>query len=162
MALVKLYKFREIEECNMFLAGAIFGGDMSRQAEGIGVLGFRGIVGKVLQFTSPVGTCTFVAGASPDGFLTFKEVKTQLEAAVAGLLVLQFGGKICFIQSTPTTGTVLKGGVANNCNAAFGFSAPNNSTGIVYGSPYGDTPTPPYWMTGYSVNDNMHVIHTFE
>ena len=161
MSVIKIYKFRDIEECNIFMQGGILGGQIPLLSTG--GLGYEGIVGKTLQFTSPAAvTHTFIAGTAAGGALSFSDLKTQLEAAVSGLLVYQFGGQVVFIESSPSGGVLLKADNGAGANRYFGFDSNNDTAGVVYGSPYGDGPTAPYWMTAYSDSNNMHVIHTFE
>jgi len=166
MAIWKVNKFRELDELNMFLNGAVVGGDVSYFAQTIaqGGGGQRDIpplVGLTFKTKAPgpAGTCTFIAGANPGGKLLFKEIKSQIEGAIAGVKVRQFEGHLVIVESSPANGiTIDKTGTAN---AVLGFDTGNDTIGKVYGTPYG-TPTPPYFGFAYSVNDNMHVVYTFE
>lgn len=168
MASVKYYKFRELDEIDLFLSGAVFGTDLSAWGKAIAAGGDTlkpapALVGLTLIFTEPTAaTVTFTAGADTFGRLQFSELKAQIEGAVAGTLVRQFEGRLVIVESSPNHGvTITKSGTANQ---ALGFDKTNADTvGKVYGSPYAATPpTPPYFMMGYSVNDNMHVVITYE
>jgi len=106
MALIKLYKLNEIYEVQHFLQGGLTGKDVSG--------GVEGLVGKTVTFGKPVFSWTFVQGADPD-FTRFQEIKSQLENASGGALrVLQMGGRILFIEKTPSTGCVLKAGTSGS------------------------------------------------
>lgn len=86
-------KFRDLFEANTFLQGGIIGG----QCVNVGNLD-----GKTITFKSPAAaTVTF---SSPGGSLSFAEIKAQIESAVAGLQVNQFGGRIVLVESTPSSG----------------------------------------------------------
>lgn len=167
MANWKVNKFRELDELNMFLNGAAMGSDVSYFAQTIaqgggGQRDVPSLVGKTFKTKAPgpAGTCTFVAGASPDGKLLPKEIKTQIEAAIANLKVTFFQGRMVVMESTPTNGvTIDKTGTANSI---LGFDVVADSVGKVYGSPYVSPPVAPYLGMAYSVNDNMHVVYTFE
>ena len=166
MALIKINKFTTIDELQYFLAGGIFGSSAGVQPRPGGGPGIPNIVGKTLTFLAPAGTVTFVAGANPNGFLTLKEIKAQLEAAIPTLVLRPTfeGGRLGIIQATPTTGVTLKGDgtVATNANVFLGFDSSNDTVGKVYGSPYAGPAVVPYFIQSYSSNDNTHVVFTFE
>lgn len=98
----RIYQFDGINEVNHFLQGGLTGGK-------IPVDGIRGLVGKTITFTTPAGSCTFVQGAGPDpDSLLFKDIKAQMEAAIAGLRLVLFAQQtIGFIQATPTAAVAL-------------------------------------------------------
>lgn len=153
MAQIKIYKLNELFEVQHFLNGGILGADISK--------GVSGLIGLVITFTLPSFSHTFVAGADPD-LLRYLEIKTQLEAAsTAALKVVQFGGRIGFIQATPTTGCVLSG-TTQPAKALLGFDYNTATVGKVYDSPHSATPTVPYLIQSYSVNETTHVVYTFE
>lgn len=131
MAALKIRKFRNIETANLLLNGAIEGG-----AIGAGV---DQIVGKAITFTSPAGTKTFTQGGQYQGRLTFAEIKSQLEAAVANLRVLQLDGKIIFKHATAGTAVTL-GAVNEAARVILGL--PNNEaiSGTVYAPSGGAAP----------------------
>lgn len=98
----KIVKTVDINEASHLLNGGIIGGNVAS--------GIVGLVGKVLTFTTPSGNHTFTTQGDttrPPDVLLLKDIKTQLEAAISGLKVMAFGGKIAFIQSTPTGNTEL-------------------------------------------------------
>lgn len=276
---VKVYKFRELDEIDLFCSGAVMGIDISKWAQNIVTGGggkdfAPGLVGLTLSFAAPgpAGTVTFVAGADPAGRLQFAELKSQIETAVAGLLVRQFEGKLTIVESTPTYGvtveadpaggyatvtgsvdlstlsygsggtldgetivfkhngganltvtfaaptnqhdvvtqinavttpdivadlnsnnelelttddtgagvslTINGGGTAtahlgliagtynavstNTANQLLGFDTSHNTVGKFYSTPYGASPTTPYVMFAYAVNDNMHVLYVWD
>lgn len=128
MALVKVYKFREIGELNDFLSGGIVGGDVARVSDQ--QPGLPNLVGKTVTFTKPVGSCTFTVGSVYPDYLLPKDIKAQLEAAIPGLLVKFFGPKIVFVESTPSTGCVLAAGSYGGHAALIGTVDIN---GLAYG-----------------------------
>lgn len=111
--------------------------------------GLYGLVGKTLIFTQPTGaTCTFVAGARSDGFLTFAEIADQLKAAIADLTIGQKDGAM-YLRSTTASGVEITDGTAR---ADFGISG--TARGMVYGPPDGDAPR---FVHAYATSD-AHVL----
>lgn len=99
--------------------------------------GLYGLVGKTLTFTQPTGaTCTFVAGARSDGFLTFAEISAQLKTAIANLTVGQKDGAM-WLRSMNTNGVTITGGTAR---ADLGLQADGTTRGAVYAAPGGAAP----------------------
>jgi hypothetical protein len=100
---------------------------------------------------------TFTAGSANYNFLTFAEVKAQIEASVAGLLVLQDAGELVFIESTPTNGVSITGGTGA---AIVGITATAQSS--VFSYPDGvSAPTLPFWVSTY-YDGGYHVLITQE
>jgi hypothetical protein len=177
MAVNKLYKFRRIDDVVPFLNGAVVGGSVNR-AQGGGTpanlgAGINGLVGKTLKFTKPaVVTVTFVVsssaggsadppGTNPDPYtLLFKDIKKQVEAAIATVKVLlDSEQKIVFVEATPSGGVTLdKTGTANTL---LGFDNNEDVVGKVY-TPASVVNVPPCWTWAYSGNDNMHNVYTWE
>lgn len=149
---IKVYKLNEIFEVEHFLNGGLTGIDISK--------GVQGLAGLTITFTNPSFSWTFTPGADPE-FLRYLEIKAQLEAASASLKVKQFGGKIAFIEATPSTGVVLSG-TQQTAKALLGFDYNTVSIGKVYGSPYDAIPTAPYLIEMYSVNETTHVLVVME
>lgn len=147
MAVFKLYKFRDISLMERHLRGAVLGGRDP-------VLGFPGVVGKTLIFSSPaVVTVTLSAGASGDG-LTFQELKTKIEAAVATVEVLALDKQLCIVEKTPSSGVAFSGGTALK---DIGFD-PAGATGKVYSYPDGVAPAAaPHYVTAYPM-EGHHVL----
>lgn len=113
---VKVYKFRELDEIDMFCSGAVQGVDLSKWGQNIATGGggkdfAPALAGLTLSFVAPgpVGTVTFVKGADSAGRLQFAELKSQIETAVAGLTVRQFEGKLTIVETTPTNGVTVAG-----------------------------------------------------
>lgn len=78
--------------------------------------GWPNLVGKTLIFNTPAATVTFVDGdfARPDNVATFKEVKTKVEATVAGVVLLLDNKTVWAVETNPTNGiTIDKDGTAN-------------------------------------------------
>lgn len=167
MSVWKVRKFREIDELNLFLSGAVMGVDVSYFAQSIqsgggGTRDLPSLVGLtfITKAPGPAGTCTFVKGASPDGRLTAKEIKSQIEAAIVGLTVRFFEGRLTVVETTPANGvTVDHTGTANSI---LGFDKSVDTAGKLYASPYVSPPVAPYFGWAYNDNNNMHVIYTFE
>lgn len=152
----RIYKFSDINEAQAFLNGGIFGRDVSK--------GVVGLVGLTLTFTSPSFAVTFTA-ATPtptdrDPYtLLLKDIKAQVEAANNSILVTSIGGKLVFIEKTPTSGTALSN---NNepAKALLGFDQAAATVGKFYKPP--ETSGDPNYVWAYSVNESTHVIYTWE
>lgn len=146
MAALKFKKFRNIETANLLLNGALEGGSVGG--------GVDNLVGKAITFTSPAGTKTFTQGGQYQGRLSFAEIKSQLEAAMATLVVLQLDGKIIFKHATP--GTVVSLGAVNEGARAL-LGLPNNEaiSGKVYAPSSGAAPRV---MQFQSQGDIIHVL----
>lgn len=129
-------KFEKLEEANFWCAGGIIGGaDPGRE--------IAGLVGQTITFTSPVGSCTFTEAASGNaspGRLRFADIKSQMEAAIANLVVLAVGKKIGFKHATPGTACTM-GAVTQGGRVPLGL--PNNEavTGLVIAKAGGTDPT---------------------
>ena len=111
MANWKVWKFRELDEIAVFLNGGVHGTDVSyfgnsMGGSGGGSKGVPNLVGTTLTLKNPPGSVTFVTGANPQGLL-YADIKSQIEGAIAGVLVKQFEGRIYLIESTPSTGVVV-------------------------------------------------------
>ena len=156
MASLKLRKFPNLEEAEFFLTGGIIGGCKT-------VGGLPGLIGKTMTFTAPSLAVTFAAGADVQGgTLTFKEIKTQIEAVITGVVVRSFGpdGAIGLIESTPTNGVALTSS-DEVAKRLLGFPQAAAATGKVYKTP--TTNTSPCLVAMYSdVQSNAHVVVTWE
>lgn len=134
----KTYKFRDINELELHLNGAIFGGPLAA--------GINGLEGKTLIFTRPsVGTCTFVAPSNGASH-TLADIKSELEAAIAGLQVSAKDGKLVLQQATPVAGegVEITGGTART---SLGWGGAATLRGRVYSCPDGAAaPTAPYYV----------------
>lgn len=177
MPVNKLYKFRRIDDVLPFLNGAVVGGSVNR-AQGGGTqanlgAGINGLVGKTLKFTLPgVATVTFVKsdtpggsadppGTNPDPYtLLYKDIKKQIEAALATVVVLlDADQRLVIMEVTPSGGvTIDKTGTANSL---LGFDDVEDAVGKVY-KPAVVSAAPPCWTWAYSGNDNMHNVYTWE
>jgi hypothetical protein len=161
MARIRTRKFREVEEVDIFLAGGLIAsGDVVGGVEGN--YGVNGLIGKTLKFKQPsVTTVTFVLSVDPNNpnpaRLTYKDIKAQIEGAVAGVSAQQLMRHLVLIETTPLHGiTIDKTGTANKL---LGFDANTDTVGIFYGP---ISVTAPCLQGAYSTNDNMHVILTLE
>lgn len=111
MAINRVYKFSDIVLMQAFLNGTLIGSQVSGIPQG-----WPGLVGTTLTFVSPgpAGSVTFVASTNPNNvdpyMLQFRDIKAQVEAAVAGILVFSIAGRIAFSEATPTNGVSLAGG----------------------------------------------------
>jgi hypothetical protein len=105
MASFKTYKFADLGALELHLNGGAFSGANPKR-------GYVNLVGKTLTFGVPAKAVLFTAGANPFD-LTFTEMKTQVEAQSAGLVtVLAMDERVCFIETTPTTGLTITGGTS--------------------------------------------------
>lgn len=152
--MIRVNKFGSIFEAQLFLRGGLIGAKING--------GTYNLVGKTIQFERPVmATVTFVAGTGPDPYLlTFQDIKAQVEAAIAGILVVSLDGKICFVESTPSGGVKVTG--VGTGVTLLGFSASGATEGFVYNSPFDNPPVVPYFMQACVSPDNSHVIYTQE
>jgi len=133
MAALKLLKFRNIEEANHVLGGGIMGGECPAS-------GITELVGKTITFATPAGSKTFTQPTGTyQGLLTFKDIKTQLEAAVTNLKVFMINGKLAFKHATAGTAVTLS---AVNESGRAPLGIPNNEavSGVAYAGPSGASP----------------------
>lgn len=146
----KIYKFKDIVEAQHFLNGGVVGG----KADVVG-----GLVGKTLILEAT--TVTFVAaGAGVDGdqnALRFKDIKAQIEGAVATVKVSLIDGKIAIVKSTPAAITVAKTGTGT---ALLGFSTQNDTVSKLFAPP--PSAVVPAWTWACVGPDNSHIIYTLE
>lgn len=166
MAINRIRKFSEIFEAQVFLNGGLV-----LVPPGFGN-GISGLVGKTLKFTSPaVVTVTFVTsnaaggsaepgvGTNPDkNVLFFKDLKLQIEAAIAAVKVTSQNGKLVLQEVTPASGVVLD----NTGTAAtlLGTDKVGSTTGKVYAPP--PSAVVPCWTWASTGNDNAITIFTLE
>lgn len=78
--MITIQKYATVIEANFKIRGGLVGGVKTSAP-------FNGLIGQTITFANPVGACTFVAGTGVSGQLRFAEVKAQLEAAIANLVV---------------------------------------------------------------------------
>lgn len=151
---LKVHKFRDTVEMELFLRGGIIGGLV------VPSRGIVGLVGKTLTFTGPAGAVNFVTASREDDALLFKDIKAQVEAALnaANIRVVSVGGKVAFVHPTAASAIALSG---NNeeAKALLGFGLDLAVSGKVYGV---DPTTPPAFMYAYQTQDNSHVVVTNE
>lgn len=143
---LRVYKFRDIVEMELFLRGGLLGGDVSR--------GVVGLVGKTLTFTAPAGNVTFVTENRENDMLLLADIKAQTEAAIANLTVLSVGGHIAFVHSSTAAGVALSA-TDSEAKSLLGFRRVGATTGKVYGVVPG---TPPAYLDSYASYDNSHVL----
>lgn len=154
MASNKVYKFENINLMQAFLNGAVIGGKDIRD-------GVYGLVGKKLNVKGTL--YTFTAGvAGAQGPLTTKEIKTQLEAGVAGITVSFYEGRTVIVETTPTSGVTVTGpNDGTDARALLGFEqTAGTTTGKLY-TPSDLTTTPPVYTQAYHDN-GAHVVLTWE
>ncbi len=147
---LKLYKFRELREAEIFLQGGIIGTDVSK--------GIIGLVGLTLTLTAPVVAHTFVTANRANNALLLKDIKAQLEAAQPLLRVTQIGGRIVLIEVTPTNGVQVPA-TSQAAKPLLGWDQNEAFSGKVYSEPGGVTPA--LASIGMSA-DNMIVVCTKE
>ncbi len=130
---MKIHKFADIFLMELHLNGALIAGDV--------VGGIAGLEGLTVIFTAPaVATHTFAAPANGSAH-TLQEIKTALQATVAGLTVFQKGGKLVLQGTTGVTitgGTALSRlGIGAGGTAAKVYTAPGGAAPSIV-SVYGD------------------------
>ncbi len=128
---LKIRKFRSIEEANHILNGGIVGGELKSG-------GVDELVGKIITFTSPAGTKTFTQGSKYQGRLSFDEIKTQLEGAIANLRVVLIDRKIAFRHASGTAVTMAA--AAGDTARPFLGLALTAHSGVTYAGPSGAAP----------------------
>lgn len=154
MAAFRIYKFQDLSALGYFLNGGITcGSDPGKY--------YGGIVGKTLIFTQPAShTVTFTTTNSqidPTG-LSFQEVKSQIEAVMTGIDVLQVKGTVVMIEKTVSAGvTITNAGTANGV-----LGVTDGAAGKVFSYPPGNAiATAPHWVQSYFA-DGYHVLVTRE
>jgi hypothetical protein len=160
---LRVYKFMSIDTFEWFLRGGIIGGLLRMNSES--APGLFGLVGETATFTLPSASVTFVAGADPSGYLTFAEIKTQIEAAVAGIIVSLNNGRLHIIESTPTNGVDIGSAGAQLARAILGFngSAGAHTKGRVINPLVGHAaPTTPYLVQLVSANNDSYTAVIME
>lgn len=150
MAQNKVFKFSTIEELQHFMNGAVIGSKDLGQ-------GVSGLIGKTLIVNGT--TVTFVATANPDtNFFYFKDIHTQIQAAVATVTARSIRGKLVLIVTTASGGvTITSTGTAND---ALGFSTVANTVGKVY-TPPGVTVVGQQWTVLEAGTEN-YILTTWE
>jgi len=125
----KVYQFDGVTEVAHFLNGGVTGGKIPLE-------GIRGLVGSTITFTSPAAACTFTQGSGPDvDALQFKDIKSQMEAQIAGLKVVLFAQMVIgFILNTPSAAVSL-GAASEVARAKLGLPIEGAISGIVVKSP---------------------------
>ena len=113
-------------------------------------------VGDVLAQINAVTGPGIVATQNPNGTL---HLQTNDQGAGKSITVNAGGSGLATIGLTAGTYNAPS---TNTANAALGFDTANDTVGKIYGSPYVSPPVAPYLGMAYSVNDNMHVVYTFE
>jgi hypothetical protein len=149
----RVQKFQTLAELELFLNGAIFGGDVTR--------GIAGLVGLPLTFAQPAATVTFVRSAGPDpDVLLFKDLKAQIEGAAAALLVTSLDGRLAIVEKVPAAGVALAA-PAQAAKALLGFDATGATRGRVH-RPLGVAGAPPFVTQAYAAAATVHVVHIWE
>lgn len=147
---LRMNKFRDIVEAEIFLRGGLIGTDVSK--------GVVGLVGKTISFTSPVGDVTFVTANRENDMLLLTDIKSQIEAVLtSGMRVLSVGGRIAFVHPSGTTAIALAA-TDQQAKSLLGFDQNSATSGKVYGVVPG---TPPAYLSAYSA-DGAHVVVTNE
>jgi hypothetical protein len=141
---LKVKQLPSFDYFELFAQGGISGGPV--------VQGFD-LIGKTITFDLPAFTHTFTGTAGTR--LTFQEVKTQLETASAGALTVRgIGGRIVFVQTTPTTRVKLS--TAQDARVEFGLARNGTIEGLVLSAPGGAAPS---LINAYPDNGRVWVIY---
>lgn len=147
--MIVIQKFATMVEANYWMKGSIDGG-----AHPTGT--FTGLVGKTVTFSAPAGSCTFTQPTNTtDGFMRFADVKSQLEAAIAGLKVDCVDKKIIFYQSSGTAACAM---AAVNEGGRVPLGLPNNEAvvGTFLNPPGG---TAPALVSAIPENGAMYITY---
>lgn len=131
--MMKIEKYGTLEEANLKIQGGITGGVPTSTP-------FAGLVGEEITFSSPAGTHTFTQPTEqPVGLMSFKDVKTQLEAAITNLKVLTIDNKLCFKHATAGSAVSLAA-LDEPARRILGLGNNEAITGRVLNGPSGSTP----------------------
>lgn len=120
--MIKILKFATVIEANFKIAGGIVGGTPTN-------VPFEGLVGTTITFTNPVGAWTFTPGTGQPGQLFFSEVRTQLEANIANLVVETVDNKVGFRHAVDGQSVSL-GALDEVARLILGFSNPVGGVAI--------------------------------
>lgn len=124
MAINRVRKFRTVDEVQTFLNGGVVGSTMqsAQGAPSNNAAGVNSLVGTTLTLigSGPTGSVTFgtaasatLPGTNPDPYtLLFKDIKAQIEAAIAGVLVTTYAGALVIQEATPSKGITIAHGTA--------------------------------------------------
>lgn len=152
MSLLRVHKFRDVAEMELFLHGGIIGGQIGRY-------GIVGLVGKTITFTTPNFSHTFVTAGREDDALLLTDIADQLyTASTQALMVYSYHNRLVFVQKTPTTGVAL-GNDPQPAKTLLGLKSGLAVAGKVYAAPGGAAPA---FVTAYSTNDGAHTVVTLE
>jgi hypothetical protein len=153
MPVIKVSKFRDISSMERFLQGAIYAGQDP-------LPGYQNVVGKTLIFGLPlIQTVTLAKAAYSPTDLTFKDLKTQIEAALGGAVVVSIlDQQLSIMETVPALGTQLTGGTALSL---LGFDSAG-ALGPVYNYADGSAAVViPHYVHSYYA-DGHHVLITRE
>ena len=159
---LRVYKFTNIGDLEWFLRGGVAGGQL-KMVPDTGP-GLHGLIGETLTFTTPAGSVTFT-GTDPGGFLTFGQIKSQIEAAVAGITVSMVDNRIRIVETTPTNGIDIGSAGAEPARAILGFdgAAGGHSVGKVIKPFVGHAaPTTPYLVELVHANNDSYIAVIME
>ena len=148
---LRILHLGRLAEANIKIRGGLIGAPQKLSKQGV-VL--TGLVGEDLTLTSPSGSHTFVAGALPGNALTFQEVKTQLEAAIASLRV-GLVEKSIFLEHTTAGTAVTMGAVDEPARAILGFSNPTGGV-VIAGQALNDVGGAEPNFVSHSESDGHH------
>lgn len=145
----KVYKFKDIIELQHFLNGGVVGGPAL-------------VVNDIVDKTLIIGATTVTFAVAGEGVggdksaLYFKDIRTQIMAAVATVDVLLIDGKIAIILKVPGALTIDKDGTANRL---LGFDTQVDTVSKLYAKP--GSVAPAWEMVSIGL-DNSHILLTSE
>lgn len=152
MTTARIYKFEDTQLVQDFLNGAVMGG---KDLNG----GVYGLVGKKVTIEGTL--VTFAAVGGQDFFLP-KDIKAQIEGAVATVKVKFHKGRLVIYESTTTNGITVTGpNDATDARDALGLEKGAVTTTGKYFVPAGGTPTAPCYTAIY-FDGSAHVVVTME
>lgn len=92
--MIQINKYSTVVEANFKIRGGVVGGVATNQP-------FENLVGLTITFTDPVGSCTFTQPTGTErGQLRFSDVKAQIEAALADVVVTTIDNKLGLVRKT--------------------------------------------------------------
>lgn len=155
MARSRIVKFDDINLLEAFLnGGVVAGADLNKLPD---------LTGKQLKFTSPAAVTVTLPAPADGTTYRLSDIAAALTAAVAGLSVRSFCGRLVLVETTPSGGVALSADGANPLSALplLGWGKASGVSGKVY------KPTvlgggAPYVISTYSVNETTHVAHVYE
>jgi hypothetical protein len=131
--MIQLNKYATMAEANFKIRGGIVGGVATNQP-------FENLVGLTITFADPVGSCTFTQPSGTErGQLKFPDVKAQIEAALADVVVTTIDNKLGLVRKTHGQNIVLDA-ADEPARQILGFANAEDIAGQFLNGPSGTNP----------------------